>query len=77
MHVLARARTAVGANPSRVDGFTVVNARPSFTLPRTGSRADLFVAIENLFDTTYAYRPGYPMPGASVQVGVSLRAGRR
>jgi iron complex outermembrane receptor protein len=35
------------------------------------------VAIENLFDTTYAYRPGYPMPGASVQVGVSLRAGRR
>jgi iron complex outermembrane receptor protein len=77
MHVLARARTAVGANPSRVEGFTVVNARPSFTLPRTGSRADLFVAIENLFDTTYAYRPGYPMPGASVQVGVSLRAGRR
>ncbi|BCS34415.1 TonB-dependent receptor [Luteitalea sp. TBR-22] len=77
MTVLARARTATAVNPQQVDGFTVVNARPSVTLPRSGGRADLFVAVENLFDTTYAYRPGYPMPGASVQVGVALRAGRR
>jgi iron complex outermembrane receptor protein len=31
---------------------------------------DVFVAVENLLDASYAYRPGYPMPGTSVQVGV-------
>ena len=35
------------------------------------------VAIENLFDESYAYRPGYPMPGTSAQVGVTLRARSR
>jgi iron complex outermembrane receptor protein len=77
MVVLARARTAGATNTSRVDGFTVVNVRPSWTLPSLDGRCDLFLAIENLFDEAYAYRPGYPMPGVSAQVGVTIRSRTR
>lgn len=73
MTVLARARAATGTNPARVDGFTVVHARPSWVLPKGDGRVELFVAIENLFDAAYAYRPGYPMPGAAAQIGVVVR----
>jgi hypothetical protein len=31
----------------------------------------LYVAGENLTDADYQYRPGYPMPGASVMGGVA------
>lgn len=72
MHVLAAARTAGSANVQQVDGFTVVNVRPSWRLPWLDGRAEVFAAIENLFDEAYAYRPGYPMPGVSAQVGVSV-----
>jgi iron complex outermembrane receptor protein len=74
MHVLARARSAGAANTERVDGFTVVNLRPSWLLPRLDGRVEVFLAIENLFDESYGYRPGYPMPGTSAQVGVTFRA---
>lgn len=73
MFVLAASRTAGAANTVRIDGFTVVNVRPAWRLPAWRGRAQIFAAIENLFDRTYAYRPGYPMPGASLQVGVSVR----
>lgn len=73
MAVLARARSPIASNTERVAGFTVVNVRPSWTVPRSQGAVDLFVAVENLFDETYAYRPGYPMPGVSAQVGVTLR----
>ena len=73
MFVLAASRTAGAANTAQVDGFMVVNVRPAWRLPALDGRAQLFAAIENLFDRTYAYRPGYPMPGASLQVGLSLR----
>jgi hypothetical protein len=29
------------------------------------------VAGENLTDSTYQYRPGYPMPGVSVLAGIA------
>jgi iron complex outermembrane receptor protein len=47
--------------------------RPAWRLPWLEGRATVFAAIENLFDTAYAYRPGYPMPGTSLQVGISVR----
>ena len=43
----------------------------------TSGRIDVFLAVENLFDESYAYRPGYPMPGSSAQVGVTVRGGAR
>lgn len=72
MYVLAQGRTAAAGATERVDGFTVVNLRPAYQLPGFGNRSEIFLAIENLFDESYQYRPGYPMPGVSVQVGVSL-----
>ena len=33
--------------------------------------AELYVAGENLTDSEYQYRPGYPMPRASVMGGVA------
>ena len=77
MHVLAQSRTFGTVNTERVDGFTVVNVRPSWLLPGLDGRAELFVAVENVFDEAYAYRPGYPMPGASAQVGVTFRTRTR
>ena len=71
MFVLAQGRAAAG-NTERVDGFTVVNLRPAYQLPALGRRGEIFLAVENLFDADYEYRPGYPMPGVSVQVGVTL-----
>lgn len=73
MFVLAASRTAGAANTQRVDGFAVVNVRPAWRLPWLEGRAMVFAAVENLFDTAYAYRPGYPMPGTSLQVGISIR----
>jgi outer membrane cobalamin receptor len=72
MYVLAASRSAGAANRARVGGFTVVNVRPAWRPSGVGGRLQLFAAVENLFHRTYAYRPGYPMPGVSVQVGVSL-----
>ncbi len=72
MEVFGRARNPAASDLARVKGFTVVNVRPSYRLPVWRERVDAFVAIENLFDRAYAFRPGYPMPGTSVQVGVAI-----
>ncbi|WP_411275694.1 hypothetical protein [Diaphorobacter sp. LI3] len=40
-------------------------------MPALGSKGEVFVALENIFDRDYAYRPGYPMPGRSAQVGLT------
>lgn len=72
MRVFGQERAGGATNAEQVDGFVVVNARPSWAPAAFGGRGELFVALENLFNADYAYRPGYPMPGTSVQVGVSL-----
>ncbi len=58
------------ANTAKVDGFTVVNMRVGYKLPSLGKRGEVFLATENLTDQTYYFRTGYPMPGASAQVGL-------
>ena len=72
MAVLNRARADGAPNPAQVAGFAVVNLRAALALPVLGPRGEVFLAIENLFDRRYAYRPGYPMPGRSGQLGVNL-----
>jgi len=72
MLTLNQARTAGAANTQSVDGFTVVNARAAYPLPMLGNRGEIFVAVENLTDESYQMRPGYPMPGASAQLGVNF-----
>jgi iron complex outermembrane receptor protein len=72
MLTLNQARAAGAVNTQSVDGFTVVNARAAYLLPMLGDRGEIFVAIENLTDENYQMRPGYPMPGASAQLGVNF-----
>ncbi|MHA6847981.1 TonB-dependent receptor [Ralstonia syzygii] len=68
---LNRSRTAGATNTEKVSGFTVANARIAYPLPALGKKGEVFLAVENLFNRDYAYRPGYPMPGRWGQVGVS------
>lgn len=68
---LNRARAAGAINTDKVGGFTVANTRASYPVSGLGKKGEIFVAVENLFDRTYAYRPGYPMPGRWGQIGVS------
>ncbi|BDE72487.1 TonB-dependent receptor [Delftia lacustris] len=68
---LSRARGADAANTERVAGFAVANLRVAYPVPALGSKGEVFLAVENLFDRNYAYRPGYPMPGRSAQIGVA------
>ncbi|MEY3883634.1 MAG: hypothetical protein RLZZ379_912 [Pseudomonadota bacterium] len=58
-------------NNEKVASFTVVNIRTSYPMPTLGKKGEVFLAIENLFDQKYAYRPGYAMPGISGQIGLS------
>lgn len=72
MFVLNKARADGAPNTARVGGFAVLNLRAAYALPVLGPRGEVFVALENLADRRYAYRPGYPMPGRSGQVGFNL-----
>ena len=59
----------------KVDSYIVVNAKLSYHLSRlSGStgKTKIFLAVENLTDTEYEYKPGYPMPGATAFLGLSL-----
>ena len=68
---LNRLRMAGATNTERVGAFTVANARLSYPVPALGKKGEVFLAIENLFDRSYAYRPGYAMPGRWAQFGLS------
>ena len=70
-HVFSNARRAGSVNTQKADGFTVANMRLSYPIPALGKKGEVFVAVENLFDKNYAYRPGYPMPGRWAQVGLA------
>ncbi|WP_081353950.1 TonB-dependent receptor [Nitrosospira multiformis] len=68
---LNRPRAAGAVNTERVDEFIIMNARVSHQLPFLGKKGEIFVAMENLLDADYAYRPGYPMPGRWGQIGIA------
>jgi len=54
-----------------VEPYFLLNGRVAWRLGEKARGAELYVAGENLTDSTYQYRPGYPMPGASVMGGVA------
>ncbi len=59
--------------PEAVDGFLLLNGRVAWDLSAKENGIQLFVTGENLTDTDYSYRPGYPMPGATVRGGFIWR----
>ena len=70
----AQARAANAINTERVAAFAVVNARVAYRLPfeHRSRHSELFLAVENMLDRNYRYRPGYPMPGIGYTVGASV-----
>lgn len=56
-----------------VDAFFLLNGRLTAKLDALVPGLEVFLAGENLTDSAYAYRPGYPMPGASASFGASVR----
>jgi iron complex outermembrane receptor protein len=74
MYVLSETRRVGTRNTEKVDGYWLANAKFSyfFTIPKPKVETELFVAVQNLTDTFYKYKPGYPMPGTGVSAGVAL-----
>lgn len=69
----SQARAGGAVNTERVGSFALLNARIGYDWePRSALRkAGVFLALENLLDRNYRYRPGYPMPGTGFTFGVS------
>lgn len=62
-----------GDNPVDIAGFNLLDAAVRYRLPPAwGTRATLFAQAENLTDRSYAYRPGYPMPGFNIHTGIEI-----
>lgn len=64
-------RTAAAA--ARVDGYQLVNCRVSRLLRIGTGLCEFFLNLENALDEEYEYRPGYPMPGRTVSLGMDVR----
>ncbi|MDR1146449.1 MAG: TonB-dependent receptor plug domain-containing protein [Verrucomicrobiales bacterium] len=67
--------TANPADNPKVPSFVTVNAKLSylFTMEKAClKQSEIYLAIENLTDSAYYYRSGYPMPGINGILGVTL-----
>ena len=64
-------------NPDKisVEEFLLLNGRLAynFTTPENVWKGTLYIAVENIADEAYDYRPGYPMPGRGVTVGLDIK----
>lgn len=56
-----------------IDSYFLLNVKTSVRLPLSSAfAARLFVSGENLTDSKYEYRPGYPAPGRTLSGGLEL-----
>lgn len=71
---ISRARNASPTITERVSDYFLLSARVAYEvpIPWEWARLELFLAGENLTDTNYAYRPGYPMPGINAVGGARV-----
>lgn len=65
----AQSRASGAPNTERVGAFALLNARLAWAF----AGGEIYAAVENLLDRHYAYRPGYPMPGAGGTVGLRVK----
>ncbi len=56
----------------RVDDYFLLNARIAYAV---SNQVEVFVVGENLTDTDYEFRPGYPLPGISGMAGIEVKLG--
>ena len=68
--VTSRGRTEGAVSTDEVDAYFLVNAKISTLLcPDKDYEWEVFVAGENLTDTDYEQKKGYPMPGINAMIG--------
>ena len=74
-YVTSRARQEETVNVDRVGSYFLLNAKIGydFILPYRDLECQIYVAGENLIDTEYEQKKGYPMPGLSGMVGIDIR----
>ncbi|WP_022663187.1 TonB-dependent receptor [Paucidesulfovibrio longus] len=73
MYVLKQTRRTGNTNTEKVDSHFVTNARIGWDFQsEIIGGGELYLAVENLFDERYAYKPDYTMPGINGTVGVKL-----
>jgi iron complex outermembrane receptor protein len=67
--------TRFNPGTQEVDGYFIINARVARAVEMWNGKlkGELFGAVENLTDTDYAFRPGYPMPGILPSIGFDVR----
>ena len=73
MHEATESRVAGSANPTIVGAHFLLNARLARRFGEGGAhtpRGEMFLAGENLTDRTFAYQPGYPIPGINFMLGL-------
>jgi outer membrane cobalamin receptor len=70
----SRDRSKGFENQERIDSFFLLNGKLaySFPLPWKDMTGQVYVAGENLTDTDYEYKQGYPMPGINGMGGLVL-----
>jgi iron complex outermembrane receptor protein len=74
MYVFSQARASGAVNTQSVGSHFLLNGRVFYALPpQMGWRSELFLALDNVTNTDYAFRPDYPMPGFAVMAGIALR----
>lgn len=73
MYVLKQARMATAGNTQMVTSHFVMGGRLSWEFQCSfADSGELFLAVENLLDESYEYKPDYPMPGRNFTVGLKL-----
>jgi iron complex outermembrane receptor protein len=74
-YVTSRARRKGTVNVDEVGSYFLLNAKLTydFSLPYGNLKCQAYVAGENLTDTDYEQKKGYPMPGISAMTGITVR----
>ena len=74
MNVDSQARRSGTVNSTSVDSYFLANAKLSYQFFSNEwiRKAEVFLAGENLTNTSYEYFPGYPMPGISAMIGMNF-----
>lgn len=72
--VTSRARQEGTVNVDQVDSYFLVNGKISYDIliPNSDMDFQVYLAVENITDTDYEQKKGYPMPGLSGMVGFSV-----
>ncbi|MBN2419356.1 MAG: TonB-dependent receptor plug domain-containing protein [Deltaproteobacteria bacterium] len=72
--VTSRARQRGAVNVDRVDSYFLVNGKMTydFFIPDSDMDCQVYIAVENITDTEYEQKKGYPMPDLNVMAGFTV-----